>query len=42
MDNKPADVVDGCWLGAATPTFQAELQFLGGVGTFTCNSSIVC
>jgi len=39
VDNKPADVVDGCWLGGATPSFQAELQFLGGVGSSTCNSS---
>jgi hypothetical protein len=39
VDNRPGDVVDGCWLGGATPTFQAETQFLGGAGTSICNDA---
>jgi hypothetical protein len=39
VENKPADLVDGCWTGTAAPfTFIAERQFLGGPGTSTCNS----
>ena len=37
--NKPADLVDGCWIGGdgADPDFIAELQFQGGPGTSVCN-----
>jgi hypothetical protein len=41
VDNKPDDLVDGCFTGGAggaTPGFIAEPHFLGGPGTSTCNS----
>ncbi len=37
VNNKPPSLVDGCWVGGATPAFVAETQFLGGVGTSFCN-----
>ncbi len=41
VNNKPADLVDGCWTGGDTgadPDFIQEPQFFGGPGTSTCNS----
>jgi hypothetical protein len=35
--NKPASLVDGCWLGDATPTFVPEPHVFGGPGTSFCN-----
>ena len=35
---KPSTLVDGCWMGGATPTFTAEPQIFGGVGTSVCNT----
>jgi hypothetical protein len=37
--NRPASLVDGCWMGGATPTFTPEPHFLGGPGTSVCNSA---
>lgn len=36
--NKPADLVDGCWVGSgASLDFIPETQFFGGPGTSVCN-----
>jgi hypothetical protein len=35
---KPSSLVDGCWMGGATPTFTAEPQIFGGTGTSVCNT----
>jgi hypothetical protein len=40
VNNKPADLVDGCWTGGGNPgdpVFTAEPQFLGGPRTSVCN-----
>src|SRR5260370_29837445 len=39
VKNKPADLVDGCWTGGATPTFTAQPQFFGGPGTSFSNTN---
>lgn len=39
VDNRPADLLDGCWTGGGgvDPDFVPEPQFLGGPGTSVCN-----
>ena len=40
VNNKPVDLVDGCWTGpGASPAFTPEPHFLGGPGTSFCNSN---
>jgi hypothetical protein len=36
--NKPVALTDGCWTPGSDPTFIAEPQVFGGVGTSPCNN----